>query len=284
MLTLPRPFSRNNLRGFTLVEMMIGIVVGFIVLAGVIAVFLAVVRSSAYVARESRLNQELRTAMDLMVNDIRRAGYWRNARPYNPDVDDDLVFNPFMNRIEIPSGPDQPADYLGIRDIHIHNGSCILFSYDTTFSTDPSVFGYRLNGAAIEMLIGSDDTSDPDSCSTLGWQPITSPAITVSNLDFSFHTPAPADADAPSARSSQCLNTRTLATFESPATPDVARWTPPCELGLTDASFSTSTGQVLLEARQITITAAATHARAPDTSLTLRDTVTVRNDRILRVP
>ena len=62
--------------GFSLVELMISIVVGLVVVAGVISVFASAVKSHTDNLRMTRLNQELRTTMTLMTRELRRAGFW----------------------------------------------------------------------------------------------------------------------------------------------------------------------------------------------------------------
>lgn len=67
--------QRGRQIGLTLIELMIGIVVGSIVLGAVIAVYASTIRGSNTALRTARLNQELRSTMDLMVREIRRAGF-----------------------------------------------------------------------------------------------------------------------------------------------------------------------------------------------------------------
>lgn len=271
-----RPLAGS--RGFTLVELMIGIVVGFIVLAGVIAVYLTVVRGSTDVARDARLNQETRAALNLMVNDIRRAGYWRNAKPFDPAVDDDIVFNPFMNR---DPNTDKPESR-GVRDIHIHNGgTCIMLSYDPTFDDGgDEVFGYRLvrpnDVGWIEMFGGDPDSETIECNQPEGWTRVTDPnQVIVTGLAFDFG-------------GSRCLNTSKFNSAEGQlwnwvAGPDAD--IPPCESPPTNAADSQN---VLLESRQINISLEAQHARDPNIRIRLiesegeRVRVHVRNDRIFR--
>lgn len=77
----------NRQKGFTLVEMMVSSAIGLIAMSGVVSMFAASVKSSSDGLKRVRLNQELRAIMDVMVRDIRRAGYWRNA--------DGITANPF---------------------------------------------------------------------------------------------------------------------------------------------------------------------------------------------
>ena len=65
--------------GASLIELMVSMVVGLMVLAGVSALFVDYISSNRSTLLMARLNQELGAAMDLVVRDVRRAGYWKNA-------------------------------------------------------------------------------------------------------------------------------------------------------------------------------------------------------------
>lgn len=71
--------KHDNQKGFSLVELLVGLAAGLTLLSGVIGIFSATVGSTGYNLKMTRLNQELRTVMDLMARDIRRAGYWGKA-------------------------------------------------------------------------------------------------------------------------------------------------------------------------------------------------------------
>jgi len=93
--------------GFTLVEVMVSSIIGLITLAGVITFFTNTVQSNSDGLKEVRLNQELRALMDVMVRDIRRAGYWRNANGIDTNI---YTTNDYAIKIE--------------------NSSCITYAYD----------------------------------------------------------------------------------------------------------------------------------------------------------
>lgn len=74
-----RCVGRHGQRGFSLIEMMIGLAVGLFVLGGTLSVFVANVTNSRRMLVEARLHQDLRAAADLITRDLRRAGYWGHA-------------------------------------------------------------------------------------------------------------------------------------------------------------------------------------------------------------
>ena len=70
---------RSRQRGTTLTEMVIGITLGLIILAGAVGMLSAEIRGNTDLLRTTRLNNEMRSAMDMITHDLRRAGYWGAA-------------------------------------------------------------------------------------------------------------------------------------------------------------------------------------------------------------
>jgi prepilin peptidase dependent protein B len=66
-------------RGLSLVEFMVGIVVGLIVVGGAVKLFADYAVSNKRLMIETRVNQDLRAAADIVARDLRRAGYWNEA-------------------------------------------------------------------------------------------------------------------------------------------------------------------------------------------------------------
>lgn len=65
--------------GFSLVELLVSLATGLFLLAGVMGIFSATLSSQGHGLKATRLNQELRSAMDLISRDLRRSGYWHMA-------------------------------------------------------------------------------------------------------------------------------------------------------------------------------------------------------------
>ncbi|MEN9890173.1 MAG: hypothetical protein RLY78_468 [Pseudomonadota bacterium] len=63
----------------SLVEMMIGITLGMMVLAGAIIVSTTQLADHRRLLLETQVQQDLRVAVDLLARDLRRAGYWAAA-------------------------------------------------------------------------------------------------------------------------------------------------------------------------------------------------------------
>ncbi len=166
-------------RGLSLVELMIGITIGLIVLLAVTSLYVTTVRGSSDTLRIARLNQDLRTVVELMRNDIRRAGYWANA---TSDLDSSSNNNPFM-----AAGADVDASTAG----------CILFTYDSqgdstlddgSSSTVNDRFGFKHNATdgTVETRTGGTGSL---SCSGGNWEAMTDPnLVEITALTFTLTT------------------------------------------------------------------------------------------------
>jgi prepilin peptidase dependent protein B len=78
-MTLFSVRSPRVARGLSIVEFMVGIVVGLFIVGGATKLFVDYLGSNRSLLLASRVNQDLRVAADLVARDLRRAGYWRNA-------------------------------------------------------------------------------------------------------------------------------------------------------------------------------------------------------------
>jgi len=70
----------NKQRGVSLVELMVSITIGLILIAGVLSIFMS--SKVTYFANEktARLQENGRVALDLLMHDVRSAGYMGCAR------------------------------------------------------------------------------------------------------------------------------------------------------------------------------------------------------------
>ena len=79
MLTQRQRVQRTRQRGLSIVEFMVGIAVGLFVVGGATKLFADFIVSNKRLLLETRVNQDLRAAADIVARDVRRAGYWNNA-------------------------------------------------------------------------------------------------------------------------------------------------------------------------------------------------------------
>ncbi len=251
---------------------MVGILVATLVIAAIAALYITVIRGAIFVTQEARLTQETRVAMDMMINDIRRAGYSHTSRVQ-------------QNADELPDNPFMRADDTPIRDMSIHGGDCILVAYDPTFTypadddlpydlTDLQgdnrqyVFGYRLESGAIQILNAPRDQTSSGVCDeSSGWESITDPDTT-SIIRLRFSTAG-----------SICMNASTADGDYSEIT-STASTAPACATPPSD----TEAGDVLVEMRRINILLEAEHAQDSTTRTFLNESAKARNHRVIWAP
>lgn len=173
--------------GMTLTGLMIGMTLGTLVLSGISTLYLLSVQGSTDTLRAIRLNQELRSVIELMQQDIRRAGYWAAAHTEDP------AENPFQSEIAAINNDLSIGAALGEPD-----ASCLVYSYDLNdngaigvcdgcalseapFDAAPydqsnvEMFGFRLRNGAVQMRARRANQSEiAFDCRSGWWEAITS--------------------------------------------------------------------------------------------------------------
>lgn len=152
---------RAKQRGFSLVELMLGLALGLFVVTVATALLASQLRENRSLMLEARLMQDLRTAADLMTRDLRRAGFWGQA---NAGVwTSASASSPSANPYAVPPA-DAASDAVGLR-----------YSRDAVENDRVDAneqFGYRLRAGTLELQLGLGN-----------WQALTDPAsLTV--IDF----------------------------------------------------------------------------------------------------
>ena len=135
-------------RGVSIVEMMIGIAVGMFVVMVITQFFVGQIVGNSDLLKTTRLNQELRTIMDLTVRDIRRDGYWANAiSGVWYDGSPGVTTNPLQS-IVIGST---------VNPATTTSASSVKYSYDVNGNgtvEDSENFTIQLNNNAVELVQG----------------------------------------------------------------------------------------------------------------------------------
>ena len=255
-------------RGFSLVEIMISMVIGLLVIVGASTIYVSTVSSSTATLKSSKINQELAALMNVMTNDIRRAGYWGiSASNVNKPHT-----NPFATvdntALEIMDNMTNSAQ---VAVNSATGGECIVYTYDADDDgnlNNGDIVGFRLNNGVVQMRQRGNVTANPDdhdNCNDADdtWLDVTDGnLITVSNLNFSLGN-------------SQCQNTEEPngvdddadGTIDNAAEAD-------CYVRLP------SGGDITVETRQVTVSVTGFLASDTDTTLTLTEDVRVRNDLV----
>lgn len=167
----------KTIKGFTLIELMIALIISTILFIAIISIFVTNMSYYKKTFVTNKLNQQLIGILDVMSNDIRRAGYWQNA---NSDIGTFQNNNPFQ-----VSGA----------DISVNGAqNCILFSYDHDINgslatinsgSDDERYGFKLNNGVIQ---GRTSTGG-FSCTATDWENITdSHDINITALTFTLNT------------------------------------------------------------------------------------------------
>ncbi len=204
---------RDREQGLTLIELMVSIVIGLLVMAGVVQVFVSTVAGSRDLLEQSRLEHELNAILLWMSDDIRRAGYWGLEAQAVDWGEGDR--NPFMEgnrRLNVAQKTGETAS------------SCILYTYNLDGDADTSddaaddarvgvcngcvpsaapftdttiydydnleMFGYRLSGGQVEMRSGLATMADSTfSCDAGGWEALSDGStVTITGLSFTLST------------------------------------------------------------------------------------------------
>ena len=166
---MPRLTRHRPSAGFSLVELMVGIAIGLVVLVGLSSVYINTVVGGRTTTASNQLSQELRALMDIMVNDLRRAGYSSGGVAG--------AANPFLAATTAPR----------------LEAGCVLYSYDATFlGVTPGVpgdedrFGFRLNADGVVQAVRPGTlASTATPCADAKWEPLTDEISTeVTTLEF----------------------------------------------------------------------------------------------------
>jgi len=152
-------------RGFSLVELMLALLLGSVLLAMVIGLYVTSVSSAAKSLKYSRLRTDLQSIMSIMETDIRRAGYGGG---------DFLV----------GSGGTKTVDSL-----NSGQSKCIVYSYNHNSAaviTDTNRMGFRFSVADHEIQFGTAVDPLATNCYLKGnWTALSdNQFIKISDLNF----------------------------------------------------------------------------------------------------
>ncbi len=165
-------------RGFTLVELLVGLALALLVVAGGGALLASQIREHRALVLEARLTQDLRTAADLVARDLRRAGYWGDAGA----------------GVWSEAAPARANPYAAVApDAAASDAASLAYSRDAVEndSVDGNEqFGFRLRNRAIEIQLGSGNWQALTDATLLA---VTRFVITPQSetVDLGAHCPTP---------------------------------------------------------------------------------------------
>lgn len=237
--------------GYNLIEIMIALLLGLFVIGSTLTIYISTVRGSSDTVKAARLNHDLEAAMTLMINDVRRAGYWGGARVGVNSNDNTFTSESGdVTNIKVRNLADPATD--------LTSGDCILYSYDAngngTVENDER-YGFRFRNGSINMRL-TGDPADPATCDgdQDRWEEnIAGNEIVITGLSFDLS-------------GSKCLNVTTSTSYNSTCA-DVA-------------AGNLNPGNQVVETRQVSITLSGRLKNDATVTKTLTDFVKVRNDRV----
>lgn len=143
---------RRQERGISLIELMVGMVVGLIVIGGASVAFLAISRNATETAAASKVNTELTQLSHAIGNELRRAGYFETAALR-------ATYNQASLFIQNPG----------------NLASCIVYLYQEPNEATPKWYGFRYSAAerSIQSLVGQ--TAAITACTSGTWSNINDP-------------------------------------------------------------------------------------------------------------
>lgn len=105
--------TRVKQKGISVVELLIGVLIGLFITGGAFSLFLSHLDSSRRMFLEARLHQDLRAAADIVTRDLRRAGHWTDAlqgitgNTSNPNRNISSTSSTVTYRLDTPSASGQ---------------------------------------------------------------------------------------------------------------------------------------------------------------------------------
>ena len=179
IITLKKSFlTMNKMKGFSLIELMVAMVIGLFVAAIVATMYVSIIRANSTTVQLSRLNMDMQAALDIIARDIQRTGYASGAEAA---LERDSTGNPTSSAASnavhtamfsavILDGSGDPRD--------LNEGTqCILLRYDangdgviptTGTGAEPEAMGYRYNDTT-DSIEFKTWTTLPQACDGNDW-------------------------------------------------------------------------------------------------------------------
>ncbi|SFC10913.1 type IV pilus assembly protein PilW [Polaromonas sp. OV174] len=178
--------SRRLSLGMSIIELLIGLAIGLFILAGASAMFVGNVTNSRRLLLESRINQDLRATMDLVIRDLRRGGYWGNS------LDGTLATGSLSTTVQNPYSAVTRTGSTQIEYAYTRDGT-----ENNALDAGTEQFGFKLNTTnhAIQMNIGGE------------WQTLTNTDILMIPNDGFTVTPTETAIDIRAACAKTCTDT-----------------------------------------------------------------------------
>lgn len=168
MLIQPVLLSRLQQSGLSLVELMVGITVGMIVVAGASLMMTHQVSEHRRLVLETQVQQDLRATADLMLRELRRAGSWatpqRGVWAPSPIGVADPIANPYAATDPPTAQQSNRVEYSYSRAMDRSSPTAApaaANAEDNVMTSSTEKFGFRLQAGLMQFRLGDR------------WQPLT---------------------------------------------------------------------------------------------------------------
>lgn len=142
-------FLLRHQRGLSIVELLVGVAIGLFILTGALKLFSDYINNNRRLTLETRVNQDLRAAVDLISRDLRRAGFWGNSISGVVTTNSQPVAatSPYsaVSPIGTASAPSTTSIYSYSQDI------------ENNTLDDNENFGFRLNSGVLQYQKSKDN-------------------------------------------------------------------------------------------------------------------------------
>jgi len=159
VLTLRHCSSNSgSMRGFSLIELMVSMVIGLIVAAGAVSLIVAIDQSNSETIQATRLTQELRSLAGMIADDIKRTRR----------IDDPIAMVGQGTSVACattpvtPAQPCYPIHTIKVSAVSTTIPSCLTYGYTGTLA-DESVYNYRSFRLSGNDLVLDQLTFDPNA-------------------------------------------------------------------------------------------------------------------------
>lgn len=140
--------SRRTIRGLSLVELMVGIAVGLMVVAGASFVAVNQIGDNRRLLLETQVQQDLRAAADMVARDLRRAGYWGASETgVWQGNDPNVAPNPYA-----ATSPNAPG--AAVAEVTFAYSRDAAGAEDGAIDDDREGFGFKLESGVLKMRLG----------------------------------------------------------------------------------------------------------------------------------
>ena len=198
-------------RGVSLIELMIGITISLILLAGVITLFVNISSSGWTVVKSTRLNNELRSTLSFITRELEKAGYSNVWDPTNQRLRTDLMrvyaLDPATDLMDDVAGSCNISTDLDTSTTARDTCDCVLYRYDldndglggissvnygddlatlvaSDIDSDNEHFGFMFDAANGTVDIKTNTSTHNADCADATWEALTSDDLEITELSF----------------------------------------------------------------------------------------------------